>query len=65
MFQYTPHQWDINYDSIMNYRRFIYIMQNTMDDSVSAIIVINPVPPTTSDTREDALEAVMVADAID
>lgn len=40
-------------------------MQNTMDDSVSAIIVINPVPPTTSDTREDALEAVMVADAID
>ena len=40
-------------------------MQNTMDDSVSAIIVISPVPPTISDTREDALEAVMVADAID
>ena len=49
----------------MNYKRFIYIMQNTMDDSGSAISVINPVPPTTSDTREDALEAAMVADAID
>ena len=47
------------------YERFIYIMQNAIDDSVRAIIVINPVPPTRSATRDEALEAVFVADATD
>jgi hypothetical protein len=40
-------------------------MQNAMDDSVRAIIVINPVPPTRSATRDEAPEAVFVADATD
>lgn len=40
-------------------------MQNATDDSVRAIIAINPVPPTISARTDEALDAVLVADAID
>jgi hypothetical protein len=39
-------------------------MQNNIDAKERAIIVINPVPPTIPDTPTDALEALVVADAI-
>lgn len=39
-------------------------MQNNIDARERAIIVINPVPSTIPDTPTDALEALVVADAI-
>jgi hypothetical protein len=42
----------------------IYIMQNNIDARDRAIIVKNPVPPTIPDPTIEALDALVVADAI-